>query len=918
MDDMHCYIIEYNPDVIMITESWTRETIDNVMLQIEGYQLMRRDRQQRIGGGCLLYYKSHLRCVQVPNQRDTETLWCELSLGGEKVTFGVCYRSPAAPIEEVQSLFEDIRDTCTRQGEKIVVGDFNFGSIDWDTLHSGNDARDFVDLIQDCFLTQVVKKPTRGENILDLVLTSNESLVGNVNVAEPFGTSDHNVITFDVNLSADCTNWQEEYMDYRHGDYKRLRQLISSVNWPLCMKGGTENMWKVFISTLNRLLTQCIPKRRRQKKRQPWWWNKQVVRARKNKIALWKRYKITSDHDDFLQYRRALNRATKEVRNAKLQMERRIMNKAKKDPKAFHGYVRRNTKVKDMVGPLTNEDGTVITEDSVTAQVLNDYFSSVFTVESMENMPEAAQIFTGRDDAKLDHVDFSITGIKKCINRLKPGKAPGEDGILSTVLKETANEIALPLSLLFTRSWIEGVVPNDWKKANVTPIFKSGKRDAAKNYRPVSLTSQICKLMETIIRDSIVEHLENHQLVKQSQHGFRRGHSCLTNLLTFLERVTQWIDEGKPVDVIYLDYSKAFDKVAHARLLMKIKAHGIGEKMARWIEQWLDNRVQRVVVKGSASEWSSVTSGVPQGSVLGPTLFILYVNDIEENITSSVLKFADDTKIFYPVDRSEASFTLQDDLHNLSTWSSKWQMLFNVDKCGCMHLGYGNPHYDYFLDDTVMRSVEEEKDLGVIMHSSLKFSQHCASAVKKANRVLGIIKKNFKSRDKEFILKMYKSLVRPHLDYCSQVWRPYHQRDIDLIENVQKRTLKLIHGYKELNYEEQLRRARLTTLECRRLRGDLLETFKILRGFENVDKDDFFTCADNTRRGHNFKLYKERSRLDCRKYFFSQRIVNTWNRLPETAVNAQSVNVFKSQVDKFLRNVGGLYISLSRLPAPIP
>ena len=297
------------------------------------------------------------------------------------------------------------------------------------------------------------------------------------------------------------------------------------------------------------------------------------------------------------------------------------------------------------------------------------------------------------------------------------------------------------------------------------------------------------------------------------------------------------------MDVLYLDFSKAFDKVPHKRLLRKLNSHGVGAALVSWIEDWLSCRHQRVVVRGNASNWSEVTSGVPQGSVLGPALFLIYINDIDHEIASSVLKFADDTKIFYKVACPEAAFTLQDDLNKLYDWSIEWQMLFNSEKCGCIHIGKKNMGFDYFIGEQRINNVDEEKDLGVFISSSLKSEVHCSYAVKKANKILGIIKRNFINRDKYFILSLYKSLVRPHLDYCSQAWRPYLQKDINLIENVQKRALKCIRGFEHLTYEEQLRKAKLTTLECRRLRGDLIETFKLVHGLVNVNYREFFLIS---------------------------------------------------------------------------
>ena len=233
---------------------------------------------------------------------------------------------------------------------------------------------------------------------------------------------------------------------------------------------------------------------------------------------------------------------------------------------------------------------------------------------------------------------------------------------------------------LFQKSFDTGVVPRDWKLANVTAIHKKGSKTLVNNYRPVSLTFKVCKVMEGMLRDCIVDHLKTRKLIKESQHGFSKGRSCLTNLLIFLEEVTKFIVNGNPVDVIYLDFSKAFDKVSHRRLLLKFRSLGVGEKISCWVENWLTDRKQRVVVRGCESEWLPVTSGVPQGSVLGPTLFLVYVNDIEENVFSNILKFADDTKIYRSVSTMENIQDLQRDLRSLYQWSVEWQMLFNVDK----------------------------------------------------------------------------------------------------------------------------------------------------------------------------------------------------------------------------------------------
>ena len=557
------------------------------------------------------------------------------------------------------------------------------------------------------------------------------------------------------------------------------------------------------------------------------------------------------------------------------------------------------------------------------AEDLNSYFSSVFTKEDISSLPVADAKFQGAKSDYLGPLVVTPELVAKKIKAMKDNKSPGVDGIPPKLLMETVEQISIPLARVFNLSLKEGVVPFEWKEANIIPLFKKGSRNKSENYRPVSLTSVICKLLERLMKDHMVDFLVKHKLLNSSQHGFR-ARSCLTNMLCFLEEITKWIDVGSPVDIIYLDFQKAFDKVPHQRLLLKLKAHGIGDSITDWIEQWLTDRRQRVVVDGEVSNWKSVLSGVPQGSVLGPILFLIYINDLDDSITSNVLKFADDTKLFRKVNTDGDKQHLQNDLDRLVKWSEKWQMLFNFGKCKCLHTGHGNLNVNYKMGDTVLGTTVKEKDLGVTISADMKVSEQCGIAASKGNQILGLIRRNITYKGKKLIIPLYKAIVRPHLEYCIQAWRPYRKKDIDTLERIQRRATKLIPEPRDLSYEERLKDCGLTTLETRRLRGDQIEVFKILNGYENIDRNMFFSLKKDSRtRGHEVKLVKDQCRLDIRKHSFSQRTINEWNKLSTDCVTASSVNMFKNKVDTYLRRAGykqmnivGLSIS-QWLPCPL-
>ena len=514
---------------------------------------------------------------------------------------------------------------------------------------------------------------------------------------------------------------------------------------------------------------------------------------------------------------------------------------------------------------------------------------------------------------------FSAMNVIKYIDRLNAHKSAGADKIHPQVIKKCRQVFATILSPIFQESFKCGVVPFSWKEANITPIFKKGQRPSPANYRPVSLTAVPCKIMERMLRDVMLKHLMANNLVVPEQHGFVLSKSCVTNLLETVDTISHSIDKGNIVILILLDFAKAFDKVCHSSLIVKLETYGFDNSIINWVRDFLTNRKQRVVIGDNSSDWKLVTSGVPQGSVLAPLLFVIFINDMPKVVNHIIKLFADDSKLIGIIKNQDDVNLLQMDLDNLVKWANDWRMMFHPDKCKAMSFDRskkGNSFDTTLSMETsiqgtrhILESSVVERDLGILITPNLKFEAHAEHAAAKASSVMGQLKRTFNYWTKHTFKILFSTYVRPHLEYAATVWSPYRKKDISTIEKIQRRATKTVPELRNLSYHDRLIELNLTTLEERRLRGDLIQFFKWYTGSNIINlQNNPKRAAALTRSGpasglrmkpHCFSR-QDISTCALRENFFTHRTIPIWNSLPVNVVASKSINMFKIRLDKHL------------------
>ena len=826
---------------------------------------------------------------------------------------GSYYKPKEYDTDSLQELQLSLEKASKTKANIWLGGDFNLPKMNWQTVNPASNCNfisyynNFINTFYDHNLTQTVLEPTRENNILDLFLTTNPTVVRRSSVIP--GISDHNIALIDTNVAAQVRRQRPRQIPlYKRADWDGLKQHMTRFHVDMTKSGAyntitTNQLWEQFTNTLEKGCQHFIPIRKASSRNGLPWVNRTIKRLLRKRNKLYRKMKTQNTQQlrkRFLEMKHLCRRQVKLAYESYLEdlLTPHDTSTAQTKPDTKKLYTLLKHAKQDAHGIDTlKTNGKSFQKDTDKANVLNEQFQSVFTAKSPlplsslctmrlqeveHSIPEGTR--GSRCHGEMDDIQISTQGIEKLLLNLKPHKAAGPDNIRPIVLKELHKEIAPILQKLFTVSLSSGRLPDIWKHANVAPVYKKGPRADPANYRPISLTSILCKTLEHIVASSIVKHFTKHDLFYELQHGFREKRSCQTQLVMLVEDLMRAANQKQQTDLILLDFSKAFDKVNHEKLILKLHNHGIRGNTLKWIKNFLDNRTQSVVVNGSVSDSIPVSSGVPQGSVLGPLLFLVYINDLPVGLKSRARLFADDTAVYLSIKSAAEASQLQDDLRLLEKWEAQWDMHFNPSKCQVIHITKKKIPLDtqYILHGTVLEAVSSAKYLGVTLSDDLSWNTHIDNITKKASQTLGFIRRNLKVRSEKVKLAAYKTLVRPQLEYCSPVWSPHQVTKITQLEMVQRRAARWVkQDYaRTSSVTNMLSSLQLRTLELRRIDQSLILMHNIVRQNVAIPVQQYLTRNPRPSRSlHPEQFRRIQSSLDCYKFSFFPRVVVAWNAL---------------------------------------
>ena len=923
IDDMYlelCNIHEF--DVIGVSETHLDQNVVDNDVELCNYTILRNDRNRR-GGGVALYVHNSITVLRRADleQSNIEMLWAEIMFKNHKIIICVCYRQPNQSIAEIDTFLNALDNYLSQAAGvshnknvvTVLLGDFNDRCTNWTSDHRDSElGLKLVNLFESYSLSQLINAPTRGDNLLDLLATDAPAYFTNVDILDEISGLDHKIIHGSMSIvRPQHKQMSRRIWRYDRGNYDFFNDILLAMNWDDFFSSTNDinlivqNMTKL----LNIIADDCIPH------------NDIHVRARdkpgmtvairglfRQCKRLHKKWKRTGDavhHEQFRNKRREAKSAFSASRDkfynntaSKLTDPSTSAKKFWKITKLVYGTKRVQSIPHLIVGDR------LITETAEKAEVFNQYFTEQCKLDPTQNDP--LPDFTLLTDNKIETIILTSVEIFNILKHLNVSKAVGPDKISNRILKECAISLSEPLARLFNLSLAQGVFPSCWKIANVIPIFKKEIKNNASNYRPISLLSSLSKVLEKAVHYHLYTYLNDHSLLTVKNSGFKQKDSTVNQLLSIVHKLYSGLDNKENACLVFLDISKAFDRVWHEGLLFKLKQLGISGTLLKWLESYLALRKQRVILDGCCSDVSYVEAGVPQGSIFGPLLFLVYVNDLVTDLECDPHLFADDTSLLdIFTNPLTSSLKINRDLERIYKWGRLWRVKFNPIKTIFQIISNRkNVIYpDLIFDGVVIKRSIEHVHLGLTITSNLSWQRHINKAILKANKLLYVMN-NIKTKlPRNALCALYKSMLLPVIEYCDVIFDNCTIRAALALENVQRRAALACTGaYKHTSNDRLLLELNWIPLRQRRTNHKLVILYKIIHGLA----PSYLTAilprprdaGYRLRSFNNMSLPTPSARLSCVRNSFLNSSIKSWNSLDKIIRSSPSYFSFKSKLLK--------------------
>ena len=813
-------------DLICISESFLNSSFscDNSALDLNGYKLVRSDHPQDIRrGGVCIYYKESLPINFLNISNLPECLTCELMYENKKCFIVSLYRSPSQTadefdffLKEFENIIENI-STPSNPNLVMVIGDFNAKSTTWKTDdHDTPEGVDISTLTSSYGLTQLITEPTHilpnSSTCIDLIFSNQPNMVFESGVYPSLHVNCHHQIIYaKINFKIFYPPpYERQIWHYNRSNIQGIKLSIENINWERVFHDlNVDKQVELFQNYLMNIFENYIPNEviTINERESPW-----ITSAIKNKIqeknSLYKSFlrngKTSIDLDKVNEACQSLNLLVSESKAAYYTRLRNKLSNPKTSSKAYWSILKSffSDKKIPVVPPLVIND-EYVTDFKTKTEIFNNHFSKQCSlIENSSTLPQIPM----NPQMQNSFSSFQIEGdeILKIIRSLDINKSHGFDKISAKMLKICDSSIVKPLLIIFNNSLNRGVFPDQWKKANVTPIHKKGNKNDITNYRPISVLPLCGKIFEKLIYNAVYNFFLENNIFNINQSGFRTGDSCVNQLISIPHNIFQSFDLNPPFETrgVFLDISKAFDRVWHDGVIFKLKSNGVAGNVLKLIENFLDNRYQRVILNGQCSSWTRIKAGVPQGSILGPLLFLIYINDISVDLESNVKLFADDTSLFSVIsDPTITARLLNNDLEKIQQWAFQWKMSFNPDPSKqAQEIIFSKKnikpnHPDLYFNQLKVKRVSTQKHLGVILDEKLNFNAHLKTVFDKTTKCIGILRKLRFFIPRHSLITIYKSFIRSQLDYADVIYdKPSNESFLTRIESIQYNAALAITG----------------------------------------------------------------------------------------------------------------------------